>query len=120
VSARPPWRITDTGLDLRVRLTPRSSHDTVEGVIDTATGAAVRVWVRAIPEAGRANDAVEALIADWLGVPKTSVSVSSGASSRVKMLSVEGDGLFLARKLVDWLGKTASPAPSVLKKKDET
>jgi uncharacterized protein len=105
VSSRPPWRITETGLDLRVRLTPRSSLDHIEGVMDTATGAAVKVWVRAAPEAGRANSAVEALVADWLAVPKTAVRVSSGVTSRVKMLTIECDGLVLARKLADWLGQ---------------
>lgn len=102
MSARPPWRITAYGLDLRVRLTPRSSQDHIEGVMDTAAGAAVKVWVRAVPEAGRANTAVEILIAGWLNVPKTSVAVSSGVTSRVKMLSIKGDGLSLARKLADW------------------
>jgi uncharacterized protein len=62
MSGRPPWRITDTGLDLRIRLTPRAVHDLIDGVTETATGAAVRVWVRALPEAGRANDAVEGLV----------------------------------------------------------
>jgi uncharacterized protein len=111
--------MTDTGLDLRVRLTPRASHDLIDGITETATGAAVRVWVRALPEAGRANAAVEALVADWLGVPKTKVSVSTGATARVKMLSIEGDGLMLARKLVDWLGQTPITNTSTIKP-DET
>jgi uncharacterized protein len=102
MSARPPWRITTSGLDLRVRLTPRSSQDHIEGVIETAAGAAVKVWVRAVPEAGRANMAVEMLVADWLHVPKSCVVVTSGVASRVKMLSIEGDGLSIARKLADW------------------
>ena len=102
MSARPPWRITASGLDVRVRLTPRSSQDHIEGVVETASGAAVKVWVRAVPEAGRANTAVESLVADWLSVPKSSVRVVSGVASRVKMLSIDGDGLALARKLADW------------------
>jgi uncharacterized protein len=111
VSARPPWRMTATGLDLRVRLTPRSSQDLIDGVIVTATGVAVRVWVRAVPEGGRANSAVEVLVADWLGIPKTHVTVASGTSSRVKMLSIEGNGLALAKKLANWLGQLP-PGPN--------
>jgi uncharacterized protein len=97
--------MTATGLDVRVRLTPRSSQDLIDGVIETATGAAVRAWVRAVPEGGRANSAVELLVAEWLGVPKTRVTVSTGISSRIKMLSIEGNGLELAKKLADWLSR---------------
>jgi uncharacterized protein len=116
MSGRPPWRITDTGLDLRIRTTPRASNDLIEGVTETATGAAVRVWVRAQPEAGRANNAVEGLVAEWLDVPKTHVRVSTGTTSRVKMLSIDGDGLLLARKLADWLGRTVQNSGSATKK----
>jgi uncharacterized protein len=105
VSGRPPWRITETGLDLRVRLTPRASQDHIEGVIETATGAAVKILVRAVPEAGRANTAVETIVADWLAVPKSSVVVTSGVTSRVKMLTVAGDGLSMAHRLADWLAR---------------
>jgi uncharacterized protein len=110
VSGRPPWRITATGLDLRVRLTPRSSQDHIEGVIETATGAAVKVWVRAVPEAGRANTAVETIIADWLDVAKSNVVVTSGVTSRVKMLTITGDGLSMAHRLADWLARMSGPA----------
>jgi uncharacterized protein len=116
MSGRPPWRITDTGLDLRIRLTPRAVHDLIDGVTETATGAAVRVWVRALPEAGRANDAVEGLVAAWLEVPKTHVHVSTGTTSRVKMLAIDGDGLLLARKLADWLGRASQSSESAMKK----
>ena len=50
----------------------------------------------AVPEAGRANAAVETLIAKWLGVPASKVTVSPGANSRLKQVAIEGDAVMLS------------------------
>ncbi len=47
--------------------------------------------VRAVPEAGRANAALETLIARWLGVPPSTVSVAHGGKSRLKQVALTGD-----------------------------
>jgi uncharacterized protein YggU (UPF0235/DUF167 family) len=49
-----------------------------------------------VPDKGKANAAVVALLARALGVPKSAVSVSSGETSRFKTLSISGDGPALA------------------------
>lgn len=85
------------GLRLRVRLTPRGGRDALEGVEVRADGqAVVKARVRAAPEKGAANAALEALVAKALGVPKTAVSVVAGETSRVKTVRVEGDPARLA------------------------
>ncbi|MGD9803131.1 MAG: DUF167 family protein [Hyphomicrobiaceae bacterium] len=91
-----PWRITTEGLALRVRLTPKASRDAIEGVDGTADGPALKARVRAVPEDGAANAAVEKLVAEWLGVAKSKVALTSGGKSRIKMLAVTGDGAALA------------------------
>jgi uncharacterized protein YggU (UPF0235/DUF167 family) len=52
--------------------------------------------VRALPEDGRANQALEKLIAGWLKVPPSSVSVAQGGKSRMKQVLIEGDADTLA------------------------
>ena len=52
--------------------------------------------VRADAEKGKANQALEKLIADWLGVSPSQVSVVGGATSRLKTVSVAGDPRQLA------------------------
>lgn len=99
-----PWTTTGEGLVLRVRLTPKSSRDAVEGIEATAEGAAIRARVRAVPSDGEANAAVAALIAKWLGVPKTSISLVSGGKSRIKSLAVRGEPKALARDVAARLG----------------
>lgn len=44
-----------------------------------------------MPEKGRANKALEALIAKALGVAKREVRVASGSKSRYKSVMVTGD-----------------------------
>lgn len=102
-----PWRITKTGVAVRVRLTPRSSREAVEGIEETADGPAFKARVRAVPEDGAANAAVEKLVATWLGVTKSSVKLSSGGKSRVKVLDVDGDAGQLAALLEGKLAATS-------------
>jgi uncharacterized protein YggU (UPF0235/DUF167 family) len=54
--------------------------------------AVLRVRVKAVPDKGKANAAVVALIAKALGVAKSAVSVVSGETARLKTLAVVGDG----------------------------
>jgi uncharacterized protein len=91
-----PWRQLPEGLTLRVRLTPKAVHNRIDGVEPTADGPALKARVRAIPEDGKANAALEELIADWLDMPKRSACVTSGHKSRIKMLTITGDGRALA------------------------
>jgi uncharacterized protein YggU (UPF0235/DUF167 family) len=46
--------------------------------------------VSAAPVKGAANEALCRLLADALGVPKTSVSIRSGASGRLKTVEIAG------------------------------
>ncbi len=95
-SAGEPWRIVPTGLRIRVRLTPKASQDVVEGLEETAEGPALKARVRAVPEDGAANSAATRLVAGWLGVAKSTVSLQSGSKSRIKVLQIEGEGAALA------------------------
>jgi len=61
--------------------------------------------VRALPEAGRANQALEKLIAKWLGVPPSTVSVAQGGKSRLKQVKIEGDADRLSRLLAEKLSE---------------
>ena len=90
-AAAKPWRPTREGIELRIRLTPKSSRDRVEGLEATADGLAVKARVRAVPEDGKANAAAARLIAEWLRLPGRSVSLAGGGKSRVKTLAIAGD-----------------------------
>lgn len=78
------------GVQIFVRLTPRASREDVSGVFYGADGAALQVRVRAVPEKGKANKALLALLAKWLGVAKSDVTLASGGKSRLKRVHIAG------------------------------
>lgn len=88
------------GITLFVRLTPKSAKDAVEGVEATDDGRAhLKARVRAVPEDGKANAALEKLLAKWLGIAARDVSIGAGATSRLKQVKISGDPEALAMKL---------------------
>lgn len=88
-------RQTVTGVVVPVRLTPKSARDDIVGVVAFDGQPVLKARVRALPEDGRANAAVQKLIAKWLGVPQSSVKVIQGGKSRLKQIAVDGDGAAL-------------------------
>ena len=95
-----PYRLSPSGLSLFVRVTPNAGRDAIEGVEVRDDGSAVlRLRVKAVPDKGKANAAVVALLAKALGVPKSAVSVTSGETARIKTLSVVGDAVALVARL---------------------
>ena len=75
---------------LRVRLTPNASVDRIDGVEQAADGSAhLKCRVRAIPEKGAANAALEKLLAKALKTPKSAVTVIGGSTARVKTVRIE-------------------------------
>ena len=93
-----------------MRLTPKSSRDHVEGVCDSAGGAALAVRVRAVPSGGAANAALERLIADWLDIAKRCVSLTAGHRSRIKTVTISGDATALAGRAAELMADiTAQP-----------
>jgi uncharacterized protein (TIGR00251 family) len=68
-------------------VTPRASKNEVTGFDASGT---LRVKVTAPPVEGEANEAVVALLARRLEIPKSRVRVARGASGRQKVVEVTG------------------------------
>jgi uncharacterized protein len=98
------WCVSTTGVELRVRVTPKSSRNELAGLIDTADGPALAIRVRAVPEDGAANKAVALAVAEWLGLPKSMVAVTAGTKSRIKSLTLTGDGVAISKLLTAKIG----------------
>jgi uncharacterized protein YggU (UPF0235/DUF167 family) len=81
---------------ISVVVSPRARRSELVG----RQGDAWKLRVAAAPERGRANAAVCALLAEALGVPVATVRVAAGASSRRKVVEVDGlDTAELDRRL---------------------
>lgn len=92
------------GLSVRVRLTPKAARNAIGGTVANAQGiSALKATVTAPPEGGKANKALIGMVAKSWRLPKTSISVKSGAGHRQKTLLVEGDTEMLMKKLNGWM-----------------
>jgi uncharacterized protein (TIGR00251 family) len=77
---------------LIVHLTPKASHNKIEGwTIDAKGQRVLRVKVTAVPEDGKANKALIQLLAKALHISKSSISLTRGETSRIKQLEIEMD-----------------------------
>lgn len=85
---------------MHLRVTPNAGADRIDGTELRDDGSAVlRVRVRAVPDKGKANAAVIALLAKALGVPKSAVELVSGDTARLKTIAIEGDPAALAVRI---------------------
>ncbi len=71
---------------LAVRVTPRSSRNQVLGLRDGV----VAIKLQAPPVDGSANAALLAYVAEQLGLPRRTVTLVRGDTSRSKWIAVEG------------------------------
>jgi uncharacterized protein YggU (UPF0235/DUF167 family) len=95
------------GVDLALHVTPRAGRDVIEGVDGEGR---LRLRVSAAPVDGAANDAVVALLAAELGVRRSAVTLTGGATSRYKRCHV--DGVDAAPLYVRWPGLRVGDRPS--------
>ena len=79
-------RDSPAGATFAVRVHPRAKRNAISGII----GDALRLSLTAPPVEGRANDACIAFLAEFLKVPRSSVTIAAGAGSRNKVVRVAG------------------------------
>jgi uncharacterized protein (TIGR00251 family) len=76
----------EAGIRFAVHVQPRARKPGIDGT----HGDALRVRVQAPPVDGAANEAVIAVVADALGVPRRAVRIAAGLSGRHKLVDVDG------------------------------
>jgi uncharacterized protein len=69
-----------------VRVHPRAKKNAITGEV----GQALKICLTAPPIESRANQACIAFLAELLNVPRSSVTITSGQSSRNKVIEVAG------------------------------
>ncbi|MGD0930372.1 MAG: DUF167 domain-containing protein [Candidatus Korobacteraceae bacterium] len=79
-------RDTPDGATFQVRVQPRAKKNAVAGEV----GEALKLALTAPPIEGRANQACIAFLAELLNVPRSSVTIAAGQSSRNKVIRVVG------------------------------
>ena len=99
-----PYAVTEGGVRLALRLTPRASRNGVDGIVADAEGRPLlKLRLVAPPVEGAANEALIAFLAKTLSLRKADISIRSGETSRIKILHLAGDSAVILQKLDAWL-----------------
>lgn len=81
-----PLHISPTGISFAVKVQPRAKKNAITGEL----GDALKLSLTAPPLEGRANEACIEFFANLLKVPRSSVTIASGETSRRKIIRVMG------------------------------
>jgi len=78
--------VKERPVSINVKAVPRAARDEIVGWLDGA----LKIRVAAPPENGRANAALEGLLAATLGLRKGAVRVAAGHGSARKRVEIDG------------------------------
>ncbi len=92
-----PVRESTDGVTFAIKVHPGANKNAITGEL----GDALKVSLTAAPEKGRANEACVEFFAKLLKVPRSSVTIASGQTSRNKVIRVAG---VTAQQVRDRLG----------------
>jgi uncharacterized protein len=79
-------RDTPQGATFAVRVQPRARKNAIVGEL----GDALKLALTAPPVEGRANEACIEFLAEFLKVPRSSVTIAAGETSRNKVIRIAG------------------------------
>ena len=91
-----PVRESGVGVSFAVKVQPRARKNAIAGVL----GDALKLAVTAPPVEGKANQAVIEFFAEFFAIPRSSVSIASGETSRNKVVRVNGISVQRVRDLL--------------------
>lgn len=81
-----PIRDTPAGATFTVKVHARARRNAVIGEV----GDALKIALTAPPVEGKANEACIAFLAELLDVPRSSITIAAGETSRNKLIRVAG------------------------------
>jgi len=81
-----PVKDTPSGAIFAVRLHPRAKKNEITGTL----GDALKISLTAPPLEGRANHACIEFLADVLKLPRSSITIAAGQTSRNKLIRISG------------------------------
>ena len=104
--ANPAFTAHGDHVRLTVRLTPNGGRDAIDGLEAAADGEEhLKVRVSAVPEKGKANQALIAFLSKKLGLAKSKLSLISGETQRKKILRIESAPEDLMKRLAELAGR---------------
>jgi hypothetical protein len=84
---------TARGITFAIKVHPRAHKSAITGLV----GDALKLALTAPPVEGKANQAVIEFFADLFAIPRSSVTIASGETSRNKVVRISG----MSRQMVE-------------------
>lgn len=81
-----PVQESAKGISFAVKIHPRARKDAITGTV----GDALKLALTAPPVEGKANQAVIEFFSDLFQIPRSSVTIASGETSRNKVIRIAG------------------------------
>jgi len=81
-----PLKQTSAGISFAVKVHPRARKNAIAGTF----GDALKLALTAPPIEGKANEAVIDFLADFFDIPRSSITIASGKTSRLKAVHISG------------------------------
>ncbi len=97
-----PIKETEKGLIMNIYVQPRSSKNMITGI----HGDAIKVKITAPPKEGAANAMCLKFLSKCLKIPKSSMEIISGKSSRTKKILIRRMANRVSGKEIDRIKKT--------------
>ena len=72
-------------MKISIKVIPSAKVEQIQPALDGS----LKVWLRARPKEGEANKALVKLLSKHFDVPKTSINIATGLTSRNKIVDIE-------------------------------
>lgn len=95
-----PLTETPQGISFAVKVQPRARKNAITGTV----GDALKLALTAPPVDGKANQAVIDFLAAFFDIPRSSITIASGATSRLKTIRITGANRRMLEERLQKLG----------------
>lgn len=79
-----PLKQTTKGITFSIKVQPRARKNAITGRV----GDALKLSLTAPPVEGKANQAVIDFLAEFFDIPRSSITIANGATSRLKLIRI--------------------------------
>lgn len=98
-----PFTLTSEGVCIVLRLTPKASGNRLGPIEAGSNGQAIlKAGVTAVPEGGKANQALIKLLSKTWKIPKGAFEIVKGATDRHKTILIKEAGEDVYSRLLQW------------------
>lgn len=94
-----PFRDNCEGIEFLIKVSTKASKNAIGKWEAIENGQALKIFVTAVPEKGKANQAILNLLSEHLGISKSELQILKGLTSPLKTIGIIGNPKELRNRL---------------------